>query len=104
MKIPLEPGYQVPFAAAIRKEAGIATGAVGLITNPQQAEEIIATGSADVVLLARAMLHDPYWPLHAAETLGDEVTWPQQYGRVRTSSIVTAQVNRSKPATTTSLG
>jgi 2,4-dienoyl-CoA reductase-like NADH-dependent reductase (Old Yellow Enzyme family) len=91
VKMRLEPGYQVPFAAAIRREADIATGAVGLITNPQQAEEIIATNSADVVLLARAMLHDPYWPLHAADTLGDEVTWPKQYGRVKTSSTIRAQ-------------
>ena len=57
-----------------------------------------------MVLLARAMLHDPYWPLHAAETLGDEVTWPKQYGRVRTTSIATPQVTRSKPAMTTNFG
>jgi 2,4-dienoyl-CoA reductase-like NADH-dependent reductase (Old Yellow Enzyme family) len=81
VKIPTAPNYQVPFAAAIRKEAPIATGAVGLITDPHQAEQIIAQGQADAVLLARAMLRDPYWPLHAAKTLGVEVTWPPQYAR-----------------------
>jgi 2,4-dienoyl-CoA reductase-like NADH-dependent reductase (Old Yellow Enzyme family) len=93
-KIPLEPGYQVPFAAAIRREAGIATGAVGMIAQPQQADDIISRGDADVVLLARAMLHDPYWPLHAAEALGEEITWPKQYGRIKTSSVVGAAATR----------
>ncbi len=65
-KIPAGPGYQVPFAAAIRQQVGIATGAVGLITEPAQAEQIISTGQADAVLLAREFLRDPYWPLHAA--------------------------------------
>ncbi len=82
-KIPAEPGYQVPFAEAIRKEVGIATGAVGLIVEPRQAEKIIASGQADVVLLARAMLRDPYWPLHAAHELGVDVRWPVQYGRAK---------------------
>lgn len=82
-KIPLGPGYQVPFAAAIRKEAGIPTGAVGLITDAQQAEQIIAEGKADCVLLARAMLADPYWPLHAAKALGMDVAWPKQYLRAK---------------------
>jgi 2,4-dienoyl-CoA reductase-like NADH-dependent reductase (Old Yellow Enzyme family) len=82
-RIPLEPGYQVPFAEAIRREAGIATGAVGLITEPAQAEQIVATGRADAVLLARALLRDPYWPLHAADALGAEVEWPVQYGRAK---------------------
>jgi 2,4-dienoyl-CoA reductase-like NADH-dependent reductase (Old Yellow Enzyme family) len=80
-KIPAAPNFQVPFAAAIRKDAGIATGAVGLITDPHQAEQIIIEGQADAVLLARAMLRDPYWPLHAAKTLGAEVAWPPQYAR-----------------------
>jgi 2,4-dienoyl-CoA reductase-like NADH-dependent reductase (Old Yellow Enzyme family) len=80
-KIELGPGYQVPFARAIRSECGIATGAVGLITEAWQAEEIIASGSADVVLLARAMLRDPYWALHAAKELGAEAAWPVQYER-----------------------
>jgi 2,4-dienoyl-CoA reductase-like NADH-dependent reductase (Old Yellow Enzyme family) len=80
-KIPVGPGYQVPFAEAIRRDADIATGAVGMITAPEQAEEIIAGGKADVVLLAREMLRDPYWPLHAAKVLGDKVAPPKQYGR-----------------------
>jgi 2,4-dienoyl-CoA reductase-like NADH-dependent reductase (Old Yellow Enzyme family) len=80
-KMPIGLGYQVPFAEAIRRDAGIATGAVGLITEPAQAEQIIAEEKADVVLLARAMLRDPYWPLHAAKILGAEVRWPVQYER-----------------------
>ena len=64
------PGYQVPFAERIRREAGIATGAVGLITEPAQADAIIATGQADVVLLARELLRDPYFPRRAAKALG----------------------------------
>jgi 2,4-dienoyl-CoA reductase-like NADH-dependent reductase (Old Yellow Enzyme family) len=81
VKIPIGPGYQVPFAAAIRKEAEIPTGAVGLITDAHQADEIIADGQADVVLLARALLRDPYWPLRAAKALGEKPAWPPQYGR-----------------------
>ncbi len=77
------PGYQVPFAAAIRARAGIATGAVGLITEPAQAEAIVAEGRADVVLLARALLRDPYWPLHAAHALGVDPPWPVQYLRAK---------------------
>jgi 2,4-dienoyl-CoA reductase-like NADH-dependent reductase (Old Yellow Enzyme family) len=80
-RIPVAPDYQVPFAETIRKEAGVATGAVGLISEPEQAEEIIFTGKADVVFLARAELRDPYWPLHAARQLGAEAPWPVQYGR-----------------------
>jgi 2,4-dienoyl-CoA reductase-like NADH-dependent reductase (Old Yellow Enzyme family) len=82
-KVPVAPGYQVPFAAAIRREAGIATGAVGLITEAEQAERIVAGGSADAVLLAREMLRDPYWPLHAARALGVDVPWPNQYLRAK---------------------
>lgn len=82
-KVPVGPGYQVPFAAAIRKEAGIATGAVGMVTMAEQAEQIVATGQADAVLLAREMLRNPYWPLMAAQTLGATVQWPKQYLRVR---------------------
>ena len=82
-KVASGPGYQVPFAEAIRREAGVATGAVGLITEPAQAEAIVAGGQADVVLLAREMLRDPYWPLHAAQALGAEVEWPVQYLRAR---------------------
>jgi 2,4-dienoyl-CoA reductase-like NADH-dependent reductase (Old Yellow Enzyme family) len=82
-KIPAGPGFQTPFAAAIRQELGIAVGAVGLITAPVQAEQIVATGSADVVFLARELLRDPYWPLHAAHALGAEVKWPVQYERAK---------------------
>jgi 2,4-dienoyl-CoA reductase-like NADH-dependent reductase (Old Yellow Enzyme family) len=84
--IPLEPGYQVPFAAAIRREAGVATGAVGLITEAEHAEQIVAGGQADAVLLARAFLRDPYWPMHAGDALGDDVAWPVQYGRGKARS------------------
>jgi len=81
--IPVGPGYQVPFARRIRAEAAIPTGAVGLITEPKQAEEILAEGSADVVLLARELLRDPHWPLRAAYELGetDSGLWPVQYER-----------------------
>jgi 2,4-dienoyl-CoA reductase-like NADH-dependent reductase (Old Yellow Enzyme family) len=83
-QIPLGPGYQVPFAAAIRREAGIATAAVGLITEPQQAEDILQSGEADVVLLGRESLRDPSWPLRAATELGvDSPAWPSQYLRAR---------------------
>ncbi|HVV43573.1 MAG TPA: NADH:flavin oxidoreductase/NADH oxidase [Bryobacteraceae bacterium] len=80
-KIPVAPGFQVPFAERIRKEAGIATGAVGLISKAQQADEIIRNGQADMVLLAREMLRRPYWPLHAAAALGHSISWPVQYER-----------------------
>jgi 2,4-dienoyl-CoA reductase-like NADH-dependent reductase (Old Yellow Enzyme family) len=80
-KIPTGPGYQAPFAERIRREAGIRTAAVGQITEAKQAEEIVRGGQADVVLLAREMLRDPYWPLHAAEVLGVDVSWPAQYLR-----------------------
>lgn len=81
--IPVGPGYQVPFARRIRAEAGVPTGAVGLITEPKQAEDILADGSADVVLLARELLREPHWPLRAASELGDADVdlWPAQYRR-----------------------
>ena len=81
--IPFGPGFQVPFAAAIRKEAAIATGTVGYITDPAQAEQIVATGQADAVFLARKILRDPYWPLHAARALRVDFPWPDQYLRAR---------------------
>ena len=84
-KIPLAPGYQVPFAERIRRDAGIMTGAVGMITEADQAEKIIRGGQADIVLLAREMLRDPYWPLHAAARLGKTVSWPVQYLRAAPS-------------------
>lgn len=81
VRIPVKPGYQVPFATAIRREAKIAAGAVGMITEARQAEQIIASGEADAVFLARALLRDPYWPLHAAKELGADAPWPVQYAR-----------------------
>ena len=80
-KMTIRPGYQVPFARAIRAGADIATGAVGLITQAVQAEQIIADGDADCVFLARALLRDPYWPRHAAQELGVTLEWPDQYKR-----------------------
>jgi len=80
-KVNAFPGYQVPFAAAIRSRAGIATGAVGLISSPDMAEQIVASGQADVVVMARALLNDPYWPLHAAKVLKAKIPWPPQYER-----------------------
>ncbi|GAB7006673.1 NADH:flavin oxidoreductase/NADH oxidase [Nocardioides sp. AN3] len=81
--IPIGPGYQVPFARRVRTEAGIPSGAVGLITEPKQAEEILAEGSADVILLARELLREPHWALRAAYELGETDTdlWPVQYRR-----------------------
>ena len=80
-EIPVGPGYQAPFAQRIRREANIATAAVGLITAPAQADQIIRNEDADMVLLAREMLRDPYWPLHAAQELGQVTPWPTQYLR-----------------------
>lgn len=77
------PGFQTPFAREVRTRAGVATGAVGLITSPQQAEQIVATGDADVVLLGREMLRRPYWPLEAAAALGASIPWPVQYQRAK---------------------
>jgi 2,4-dienoyl-CoA reductase-like NADH-dependent reductase (Old Yellow Enzyme family) len=79
--IALGPGYQVPFAERIRRDAGIATGAVGLITEATQADAIVRDGQADCVLIARELLRDPYWPLHAAQQVGHSVPWPPQYLR-----------------------
>jgi 2,4-dienoyl-CoA reductase-like NADH-dependent reductase (Old Yellow Enzyme family) len=80
-RIPLEPGYQVPFAARIRREAGIATGAVGLITDAHQAEAILERGDADVIIIARECLRDPYFPRRAAKELGEKIEPPKQYLR-----------------------
>jgi NADPH2 dehydrogenase len=85
-KIPLGPGYQVPFAQAIKEATGLTTIAVGLITEPKQAEEIIASGKADMVALARGMLYDPRWGWHAAAELGGEVSAPPQYWRSQPST------------------
>jgi 2,4-dienoyl-CoA reductase-like NADH-dependent reductase (Old Yellow Enzyme family) len=81
VRIPIGPGYQVPLAEQVRREAGVLTGAVGLITAPAQADHIIRTGQADLVLIARESLRDPYWPLHAAKALGHEFKPPAQYLR-----------------------
>ena len=86
-KIPLSPGYQVPFAQAIKAATGVNTIAVGLITGARQAEEIIASGKADLVALARAMLYDPRWPWHAAAQLGASVDAPPQYWRSQPSDL-----------------
>ena len=80
-KVNAFPGYQVPFSAAIRSRAGIATGAVGMISAPEMAEKIIADEQADLIVMARAFLNDPYWPLHAARALKAKIPWPSQYER-----------------------
>ncbi len=85
VKVPAAPGYQAGFAADIRRAAGIATAAVGLITSPEQAEHVLVSGQADAVLLAREMLRNPYWPLMAARRLKDDVRWPEQYERAKPS-------------------
>lgn len=79
--MPIGPGYQTSFAARVRNEAGIASSAVGLITSAQQADHIIRTGQADMVMLARELLRDPHWPLRAAQALGHATAWPRQYLR-----------------------
>lgn len=86
-KITLGPGYQVEFAERIRREAGIATGAVGMITEAAQAEAIMREGQADVVLLAREFLRNPYWPIHASEELGGRISWPVQYERAASGRV-----------------
>jgi 2,4-dienoyl-CoA reductase (NADPH2) len=80
VKIPVGPGYQVPLASRIRAEAAIMTGAVGMITDPDQARSIITRGDADLVLLARELLREPYWVINAQKHFGEEPLWPVQYG------------------------
>jgi 2,4-dienoyl-CoA reductase-like NADH-dependent reductase (Old Yellow Enzyme family) len=80
-KVPIHPGYQVPFARAVRHEAGIATAAVGLIHTADMAEQVLGNGDADLVVLGRTLLADPYWPLHAARELRASIEWPVQYER-----------------------
>jgi len=82
-KIPTGPGYQVPFSQQVREQTGITTMSVGMITDPQQAEDIIANGQADMVALARGMLYDPRWTWHAADALGAEAAYPNQYLRCK---------------------
>jgi 2,4-dienoyl-CoA reductase-like NADH-dependent reductase (Old Yellow Enzyme family) len=81
--IPAGPGYQIPFSEKIKLEVGILTGGIGFITSPEQADQIIRTGQADIVLLAREILRNPYWPLNAAKTLKAEIYWPKQYERAK---------------------
>lgn len=81
--VPAGPGYQAAFAERIRREAGIPTAAVGMITEPQQAEHVLRSGQADCVVLARELLRDPYWPLRAARELGEDIAWPVQYERAK---------------------
>ena len=80
-KIPVGPGFQTEFAERIRHEAGLPVAAVGMITSPAQADHIVRSGQADVVLLGREILRNPYWPLEAARELGQTVSWPRQYLR-----------------------
>ncbi|MDC0713726.1 NADH:flavin oxidoreductase/NADH oxidase [Stigmatella sp. ncwal1] len=82
-KIPVGPGYQTSLAERVRRDAGIPTGTVGMITSSFQAEHILRTGQADLIILARELLRDPYWPLHAAKELGANVQWPKQYERAK---------------------
>lgn len=82
-KVPVGPGYQVPFAERIKKESGILTGTVGLITQVQQAEDILQKGQADLIFIAREALRNPYFALNTAKTLGDEIEWPRQYLRAK---------------------
>jgi 2,4-dienoyl-CoA reductase-like NADH-dependent reductase (Old Yellow Enzyme family) len=98
-KIPVGPAYQAPFAEQIRREAGILTGAVGMITSPAQAEQIVTGGRADAVFLARELLRDPYWPLRAAHDLGQHMSWPVQYLRAAPEGAT-----RREPANVTNLG
>lgn len=86
-KIPVGPAYQAPFAARIKAEAGILAGAVGMITEAEQANEIVRSGRSDIVLLARELLRDPYFPMRAAQTLGAPVLAPKQYLRAFTKSV-----------------
>jgi 2,4-dienoyl-CoA reductase-like NADH-dependent reductase (Old Yellow Enzyme family) len=82
-EVPVGPGYQVPLARRVREGSGLPVAAVGLITEPLQAEQVLTDGSADAVLLARAVLRDPHWPLTAARELGDDISWPDQYARAK---------------------
>lgn len=87
VKIPVGPGYQTHFSEQIRRHTGILTGSVGMITEPAQADHILRTGQADLVLMAREFLRDPYWALHAADDLGQKIGWPVQYLRAAGSEV-----------------
>jgi 2,4-dienoyl-CoA reductase-like NADH-dependent reductase (Old Yellow Enzyme family) len=101
-KIPAGAGYQTGFAERIRRETGILTGSVGMISEPVQADHIIRTGQADLVLLAREMLRDPYWPMRAAQELKQTISWPKQYTRAAEghppARVAVAELQTSKPA------
>ena len=87
VKIPVGPGYQTHFSEQIRRHTGILTGTVGMITEPAQADHVLRTGQADLVLMAREFLRDPYWALHAAEDLGQKIAWPVQYLRAASAGV-----------------
>lgn len=87
VKIPVGPGYQTHFSEQIRRHTGVLTGTVGMITEPAQADHILRTGQADLVLMAREFLRDPYWALHAADDLGQKITWPVQYLRAASAGV-----------------
>ena len=82
-KIPVTPLYQVPFSEKIKKDSGILTAAVGMITSAQEAEEILEKQKADLIIMARQLLREPYFPLHAAKELGVDLLWPLQYDRAK---------------------
>jgi 2,4-dienoyl-CoA reductase-like NADH-dependent reductase (Old Yellow Enzyme family) len=82
-QVPVGPGYQVPFAERVRREASMPSGAVGLIRSSYQADQLLRAGQADVVMIARQFLRDPYWPLHAARELSVDLAWPVQYQRAK---------------------
>jgi 2,4-dienoyl-CoA reductase-like NADH-dependent reductase (Old Yellow Enzyme family) len=110
LKVPLASGYQTPFSERVRREAGIATGAVGMITSAAQADHIITTGQADLVLIAREFLRDPYFPLRAARELGRTVSWPKQYLRSappnspRRTAVKEESKSRSAPKSESTAG
>ncbi|GAA4961690.1 NADH:flavin oxidoreductase/NADH oxidase [Kineococcus glutinatus] len=93
-RIPVGPGYQVPMAQAVRSGAGVPTAAVGMILQPAQAEQVLVTGQADAVLLARALLTDPRWPQRPAEALGHALPWPAQYLRATAAAVAAQQPRR----------
>jgi 2,4-dienoyl-CoA reductase-like NADH-dependent reductase (Old Yellow Enzyme family) len=82
-KIAVGAGYQVPFSTEVRRDGEVLTGTVGMITDPMQADQIIRNGDADLVVMARELLRDPYWPLHAASAVHQDAEWPQQYARAK---------------------
>jgi 2,4-dienoyl-CoA reductase-like NADH-dependent reductase (Old Yellow Enzyme family) len=93
-KMKVEPGYNVPFASRVRKDAGMATRVGGMIVDPQHAEEVIKSGAADMICLARALLDNPRWVWHAAERFGVKIDYPPQYARVHSSLWPGAKIAR----------